>query len=240
MCDRRPTSKRRSGLGSRAAVAGWPCTAPTARSTHRSARARPVHRSPRLPGVGRHAGEPVRLAPTDRAVPRRPVTGRRRGPARRRHRAVRVGRRAVPDGASRRRRAPAGDALDGNHAWLRRGRLARGPATARPLPAPARSGRGRVLHARSLPEPLGHDPPAARWRPLAEHRPRLVERAGVPGDPPPGDPVGQGRHAIGRSRRPEFRSAGVVDGAATSGWDSAQRRASADATQASALAITRR
>ena len=117
MCDRRPTSRRPSGRGSSAAGAGWPCTAPTARSTHRSAEAGGLYTAPRaFPRVGRHAGEPVPLAPADRAVPRQPVTGRRRGPARRRHRAVRVGRRAVPDGAPRRRRPPAGDALDGNHA----------------------------------------------------------------------------------------------------------------------------
>ena len=33
---------------------------------------------------------------------------------------------------------------------------------------PLGGGRGRVLHARPLPEPLGHDPPAARRRSLAE------------------------------------------------------------------------
>ena len=106
--DRRPTSKRESGVGSTAGSrlarhgtdraldppsgqgAGGPLPAPSRRGPTR--------------------WKPVRLAPTDRARPRRPVTGRRRGSARGRHRAVRVGRRAVPDGASRRRRAPAGDA----------------------------------------------------------------------------------------------------------------------------------
>ena len=93
-CDLRPSADEQEAdprPGSSAAGAGWRCTAPTAPSTHRPGSERPVHRAPGVPRMGRHAREPVPVAPADRALPGQPITGRRRRPARRRHRPVRDG-----------------------------------------------------------------------------------------------------------------------------------------------------
>ena len=61
--------------------------------------------------------------------------------------------------------------------------------------------RGRVLHARPLPQPLGHDPPAPQRSSLADGRTRFMERARVHGDPSPRRGVGEG---VGGSTRPQI------------------------------------
>ena len=86
----------------------------------------------------------------------------------------------------------ARDALVGHHPGLRRGRLARRLSAARAVPATARRRGGRVLHARPLPQPLGHDRPTAQRRSLADSRPGFMDRARVRGHPPPRDVVGEG------------------------------------------------
>ena len=79
-CDLRPSPDEQQAVrswvergGRWVALHGTNCVLGSRRRT----RWRPVHRARVLPGVGRHAREPVRVAPADRAVRRAAVTGRR-------------------------------------------------------------------------------------------------------------------------------------------------------------------
>ena len=89
-CDLRPSADEQEadpGVGR----ARWPLARAARHELHpRPAgrrRRRSVQRPAVHPRVGRHARQPVPLASTDRAVHRRPLARRRRGPAGRRHRA---------------------------------------------------------------------------------------------------------------------------------------------------------